>query len=141
MERLNLMTLNDVTDVAETLSEIDSTWILIGKVLALLTVIIGLYKAVEYLWSKSPSYKLGTRLETAEKRLEAGDKHFAELDQRIKSIEEQVGETQKQINEVNEGIKMLGKAEVSLFNHFINGNGVDQMKKEVKDLTDYFIDR
>jgi hypothetical protein len=36
---------------------------------------------------------------------------------------------------------MLGKAEVSLFNHLISGNGVDSMKQEVKDLTDYFIER
>ena len=36
---------------------------------------------------------------------------------------------------------MLGKAEVSLFNHLINGNGVEAMRKEVKDLTDYFIER
>lgn len=130
-----------LTDITETASQIDATWVLIGKALAVLTVIVGLYKAVEYLWSKSPSYKLGTRLETAEKRLEAGDKRFDELDRRIKSIEAQVSETQKQIGEVNEGIKMLGKAEVSLFNHLISGNGVDSMKQEVKDLTDYFIER
>lgn len=130
-----------LTNFAETASQIDATWVLIGKVLAVLTVIVGLYKAVEYLWSKSPSFKLGTRLETAEKRLEAGDKRFDELDRRIKSIEEQVNQTQRQITEVNEGVKMLGKAEVSLFNHLINGNGVDAMKQEVKSLTDYFIER
>ena len=76
-----------LTDITETASQIDATWVLIGKVLAVLTVIVGLYKGVEYLWSKSPSYKLGNRLETAEKRLEAGDKRFDELDRRIQSIE------------------------------------------------------
>lgn len=130
-----------LTDIADTAVEIDATWVLIGKALAVLTVIVGLFKAVEYLWSKTPTAKIETRLDTAEKRLEKGDKRFDELDRRIQSIETQVSETQKQINEVNEGIKMLGKAEVSLFNHFINGNGVDQMKQEVKDLTDYFIER
>ena len=130
-----------LSDIAETASQVDATWILIGKALAFLTVVVGLWKAVEYLWSKTPTAKIETRLETAEKRLEKGDKRFDELDRRIQSIETQVGETQKRINEVNEGIKMLGKAEVSLFNHFINGNGVDQMKQEVKDLTDYFIER
>lgn len=128
-------------EIAGTAAEIDATWVLIGKALAVLTVIVGLFKAAEYLWSKTPTAKIETRLDSAEKRLEAGDKRFEELDRRIQSIEEQVGETQKQINEVNEGIKMLGKAEVSLFRHFIDGNGVDQMKKEVKDLTDYFIER
>lgn len=128
-------------DVAETAAQFDATWVLIGKALAVLTVIVGLFKAVEYLWAKTPTAKIESRLETAEKRLEDGDKHFDELDRRIQSIEEQVGETQKQINEVNEGVKMLGKAEVSLFRHFIDGNGVDQMKKELKDLTDYFIER
>ena len=129
------------TEIAGTAAEIDATWVLIGKALAVLTVIVGLFKAVEYLWSKTPTAKIESRLETAEKRLEDGDKHFDELDTRIRKIEEQVSATQKQINEVNEGIKMLGKAEVSLFNHFINGNGVDEMKREVKDLTDYFIER
>lgn len=130
-----------LTEAEETISQIDATWILIGKFLAVLTVVVGLFKAVEYLWAKTPTAKIETRLDTAEKRLEKGDKRFDELDRRIQSIETQVSETQKQINEVNEGIKMLGKAEVSLFNHFINGNGVDQMKQEVKDLTDYFIER
>jgi len=130
-----------LNNVAGTASQIDAAWILIGKVLAVLTVVVGIWKAVEFLWSKSPSYKLGSRLETAEKRLQLGDQKFDELDRRLKGVEEQVGKTQDQIKEVNEGIKMLGKAEVSLFNHLINGNGVDSMKKEVKDLTDYFIER
>lgn len=130
-----------LSEVAETISQVDATWILIGKVLAFLTVIVGLWKAVEYLWSKTPTFKIESRLETAEKRLEKGDKRFDELDKRIQNIEDNLGETQKRINEVNQGVKMLGKAEVSLFNHFINGNGVDQMKQEVKDLTDYFIER
>lgn len=130
-----------LTEAAETISQIDATWVLVGKVLAVLTVIVGLWKAAEYLWSKTPTAKIEVRLETAEKRLEAGDKRFDELDKRIQNIEEQVNQTQKQIVEVNEGVKMLGKAEVSLFNHLINGNGVEAMKKEVKDLTDYFIER
>lgn len=130
-----------MNEAAETVLEINATWALIGKTLAVLTVIVGLVKAVEYLWAKTPTAKIEARMNTAEKRLEAGDKHFEELDKKIQSIEERVSDTQKQINEVNEGIKMLGKAEVSLFNHFINGNGVEQMKKEVKDLTDYFIER
>lgn len=135
------MILLNLTEAVETAEQIDAAWILIGKVLAVLTVIVGLWKAVEYLWAKTPTAKIETRLNTAEKRLEAGDKHFKELDDRIKSIEEQVNQTQRQITEVNEGVKMLGKAEVSLFNHLINGNGVDAMRKEVKDLTDYFIER
>ena len=130
-----------LTEAEETISQIDATWILVGKILAILTVVVGLFKAVEYLWTKTPTAKIESRLETAEKRLEKGDKHFEELDNRIKKIEEQVSETQKQISEVNAGVKMLGKAEISLFRHFIDGNGVDQMKKEVKDLTDYFIER
>lgn len=128
-------------EIAETAAQIDATWVLIGKALAVLTVIVGLFKAVEYLWAKTPTAKIENRLDTAEKRLEAGDKRFDELDRRIQSIEDQVSQTQKQISEVNEGIKMLGKAEVSLFNHLISGNGVDSMKQEVKDLTDYFIER
>ena len=130
-----------LTEAEDTISQIDATWILVGKILAILTVVVGLFKAVEYLWTKTPTAKIESRLETAEKRLEKGDKHFEELDNRIKKIEEQVSETQKQISEVNAGVKMLGKAEISLFRHFIDGNGVDQMKKEVKDLTDYFIER
>lgn len=135
------MILLQLTEAVETAEQIDAAWVLVGKFLAILTVIVGLFKAVEYLWSKTPTAKIETRLETAEKRLEAGDKRFDELDKRIQGIEEQVNQTQKQITEVNEGVKMLGKAEVSLFNHLINGNGVDAMKKEVKDLTDYFIER
>ena len=135
------MILLQLTEVVETAEQIDAAWILIGKVLAVLTVIVGLWKAVEYLWAKTPTAKMEVRLETAEKRLESGDKRFNDIDTRIKKIEEQVDQTQRQISEVNEGVKMLGKAEVSLFNHLINGNGVDAMKKEVKDLTDYFIER
>lgn len=130
--------LNEVTN---TFAEIDATWVLIGKALAVLTVIVGLWKAVEYLWSKLPIAKVDTRLKTAETRLEKGDKKFEELDRRIISIEEKVNKTQDQIKEVNRGIQMLGKAEVSLINHIISGNGVEDLKKEVKELTDFFIER
>ena len=68
-------------------------------------------------------------------------KGFKEIDERIKNIEQQVSRSQDQIKEVNEGIKMLGKAEISLINHLIDGNGIDAMRKEVKELTDYFIEK
>lgn len=135
------MILFEAEGIAETIAEMNATWAFIGKTLAFLTVIIGLWKAVEFLWSKSPSYKLGSRLETAEKRLERGDKRFEEIDMRIKNIEQQVNSSQEQIKEVNKGIQMLGKAEISLINHLIDGNGIDAMRKEVKELTDYFIER
>lgn len=130
------------TDSAiETLTQIDSAWILVGKILAFLTVVIGLIKAVEYLWDKSPTAKIEIRMTDAEKRLEQGDKRFEDIDRRIKGIEEKVEGTQEEIKKVNEGIQMLGKAEISLINHLINGNGKEDMQREVKELTDYFIER
>ena len=130
-----------LNEAADTLSQIDSAWILVGKILAILTVIVGLIKAVEFLWDKSPTSKIESRLKEAELRLEKGDKRFDEIDRKIISIEEKIDRTQDQIKEISKGIQMLGKAEISLINHMINGNGIDEMRKEVKELTDYFIER
>lgn len=127
--------------IGSTLSRIDSAWVLIGQIFAGLTIIVGLWKIFDYIRSKLPSTKLENRIAKAENRLEQGDKRFDDIDRKIKGIEEKVIKTQDQVTEVNKGIQMLGKAEISLFNHLIDGNGVDGMRKEVKELTDYFIDR
>lgn len=67
--------------------------------------------------------------------------HIKEIDRKIAHLEEKTDSTQKQIEEVNEGIKKIGRSQISLLRHMVDGNGVDKMRDEAEELTDFFIDR
>lgn len=114
--------------------ELETFWSVIGKFAAVLAVVVAIVKGVQYLNGFMPTTKLDARVTAVEKKQEDGMK-------RLEHLESQSDDMKKQMNEVSEGIRRIGRSQISLLNHYINGNGVDRMKEEVEDLTDYFIER
>ena len=123
------------------ISDIEVAWSVVGKFAIILGVIVGIVQGVKYLNSLSPTTKLEKRIGDAEEKLRNDYERLNDIDRRIEALEHKVDDTQKQIHEVNEGIQRIGKSQISLLRHMIDGNGIDKMKQEVKELTEYFIDR
>ena len=117
-----------------TIIEIEAVWSVVGKFAAILAVIVAIVKGVQYLNGFMPTTKLNERVTVVEKKQEDGLK-------RLEHLENQSDDMKRQMSEVSEGIRRIGRSQISLLNHSINGNGVEKMKEEVQDLTDYFIER
>ena len=123
------------------MSEISVAWELVGKIAAVIGVIVAIVKGVEYLNSLMPTTKLEKRIDGIEERQKKDLEHFQRIDAKIEHLEVQVTDTQTQIQEVNEGVRRIGKSQISLLRHFVTGNGQKEMTDEADDLTDWFIDR
>lgn len=121
-----------------TATEVDITWELILKVAAIIGVLVAIIQGTKYLSSMTPTAKLTNRVNSIEELQKKDYEHLKEIDRKIESLEQKTNDTQRQIGEVNQGVKMLGRSQVSLLLHMINGNGVDEMTKEVEELTKYF---
>lgn len=121
-----------------TATEVDITWELILKVAAIIGVLVAIIQGTKYLSSMTPTAKLTNRVNSIEELQKKDYEHLKEIDRKIESLEQKTNDTQRQIGEVNQGVKMLGRSQVSLLLHMINGNGVDEMTKEVEELTNYF---
>lgn len=121
-----------------TATEVDITWELILKVAAIIGVLVAIIQGTKYLSSMTPTAKLTNRVNSIEELQKKDYEHLKEIDRKIESLEQKTNDTQRQIGEVNQGVKMLGRSQVSLLLHMINGNGVDEMAKEVEELTKYF---
>jgi len=96
---------------------------------------------VKYLVSLMPTTKLDNRVKEIEGKQANDYEHLKEIDRRIEHLEQTVNATQTQIKEVNEGIQRIGKSQISLLRHMIDGNGIDKMKEESEELTEFFITR
>lgn len=123
------------------LNEINTVWVFIGKVGVFLGVIVAIVQAVKYLAGLMPSTKLEHRVSEIEGKQKNDFEHLKEIDRRIEHLEQSVMDTQTSIKEVNEGIQRIGKAQISLLRHMIDGNGIDKMKEESDELTEWFIMR
>lgn len=123
------------------MNEISVAWELVGKIAAVIGVIVAIVKGVEYLNSLMPTTKLEKRIDGIEERQKNDLEHFQRIDAKIEHLEIQVTDTQTQIQEVNEGVRRIGKSQISLLRHFVTGNGQKEMTDEADDLTDWFIDR
>ena len=124
-----------------TANEISVTWDLIIKVGAIIGILVAIVQGTKYLASLTPTAKLTSRVNGIEDNLKKDFEHIKELDRKIEHLEEKTDNTQKQIKEVNDGIKMIGRSQISLLRHMVDGNGVDKMRDEAEELTDFFIDR
>ena len=98
------------------MQDIEIFWNVVGKGAAIIGVIVAITQGIRYLYSLMPSSK---------------------LEKRVGDIESH----QEQLRQMNEGIHRIGKSQIALLHHTIDGNGVDKMREEVDDLTDFFIDR
>lgn len=123
------------------MSEISVAWELVGKIAAVIGVIVAIVKGVEYLNSLMPTTKLEKRIDGIEEKQKRDFEHLKAIDAKIEHLELQVTDTQTQIQEVNEGVRRIGKSQISLLRHFVTGNGQKEMTDEADDLTDWFIDR
>lgn len=123
------------------MEEINVAWDLIGKIAAIIGVIVAIVKGVEYLNSLMPTTKLEKRIDGIEEKQKKDFEHLKAIDAKIEHLEIQVTDTQTQIQEVNEGIQRIGKSQISLLRHFVTGNGQKEMADEADDLTEWFIDR
>lgn len=123
------------------MNEISIAWELVGKIAAVIGVIVAIVKGVEYLNSLMPTTKLEKRIDGIEEKQKKDFEHLKAIDAKIEHLELQVTDTQTQIQEVNEGIQRIGKSQISLLRHFVTGNGQKEMASEADDLTEWFIDR
>lgn len=123
------------------MNEISVAWELVGKIAAVIGVIVAIVKGVEYLNSLMPTTKLEKRIDGIEEKQKKDFEHLKAIDAKIEHLEMQVTDTQTQIQEVNEGIQRIGKSQISLLRHFVTGNGQKEMADEADDLTEWFIDR
>lgn len=123
------------------MNEISIAWELVGKIAAVVGVIVAIVKGVEYLNSLMPTTKLEKRIDGIEEKQKKDFEHLKAIDAKIEHLEMQVTDTQTQIQEVNEGIQRIGKSQISLLRHFVTGNGQKEMADEADDLTEWFIDR
>lgn len=123
------------------MNEISIAWELVGKIAAVIGVIVAIVKGVEYLNSLMPTTKLEKRIDGIEEKQKKDFEHLKAIDAKIEHLELQVTDTQTQIQEVNEGIHRIGKSQISLLRHFVTGNGQKEMADEADDLTEWFIDR
>jgi len=123
------------------MSELEVFWSVVGKVAGGLALILALWQTIEALHKKSPSGKLETRVKEVEDNLKKDFEHFKKVDTRIDNLEHKTDDTQKQLQIVNEGIQRIGKSQIALLRHTIDGNGIDKLREEADDLTDFFIDR
>lgn len=124
-----------------TANEISVTWDLIIKIGAIIGILVAIIQGTKYLASLTPTAKLTERVNGIEDNLKKDFEHIKEIDRKIEHLEEKTDNTQKQIKEVNDGIKMIGRSQISLLRHMVDGNGVDKMRDEAEELTDFFIDR
>ena len=124
-----------------TANEIDVTWDLILKIGAIIAVLVAIIQGAKYLSSITPTAKLANKVKEIEDFQKKDFEHLKEIDRKIENLEQKTNDTQRQIHEVNDGVKMLGRSQISLLRHLIDGNGADKMAQEVEELTDFFIKR
>jgi len=101
--------------------------------------IVAFIKAVEYLKDKSSVTKLSKRLDEHDKKLQQDYEHFQANEHRLNGIEKRLDNTDHSISELNESVNLIGKSMLYTINHNIDGNGIEELKKIRKDMTEYFI--
>ena len=123
------------------MNDIEIAWGVVGKVGAILAVIVAIIQGARYLYSLAPTAKLEKRVEKAEEHLARDFEHLKEIDMKLEKLTEKVQHTDDELKILTEGINRIGKSQISLLRHFVSGNGQDEMAKEANDLTDFFINR
>jgi len=123
------------------IQDIETFWMVVGKVAAVIALLVGLVQGISYLHTKLPSGKLEKRVDKIEELQKRDFEHFKKIDGRLDNLEKDSRNTQEQLKQVNDGIQRIGKSQIALLRHNIDGNGIDKMREEADDLTEFFIDR
>jgi hypothetical protein len=121
-----------------TQQEIEIAWSLVGKIGVALTCLVGIIKSVKYLKSQTSVAKLEKRVSIHDDYLTTDKRRLDEMDKKIKSMEtDRIEESRR----INESLTMLGTSLTAILNHMIDGNGIEEMKKEREQLQNFFIKR
>jgi len=123
------------------IQDIETFWMVVGKFAAVIALLAGLVQGISYLHQKLPSGKLEKRVDKIEELQKRDFEHFKKIDSRLDNLEKDSRNTQEQLKQVNDGIRRLGKSQIALLRHNIDGNGIDKMREEADDLTEFFVDR
>lgn len=121
--------------------EMEVLWTAIGKIGVAIGAVVALIKGVEYLWSKHPTSKLEARVATCEEHNKNDFEHLKAVDSRLNIFEDKLTTSNNKVKHIDEGITRIGKSQISLLRHFVNGNGKQEMNDEADELTEYFINR
>lgn len=122
------------------MGEIEAFWSVVGKGAAIIGVIVAIVQGVSYLYTKTPGAKLEKRVGDMEGHLQKDYEHLKKHDEDIDALRLKTDRTEQQLEELNAGIHRIGKSQIALLRHNIDGNGVEKMREEADDLTQYFID-
>ena len=123
------------------MNELNAFWEVVGKGAAIIGVMVAIIQGTRYLYSVTPTAKLEKRVEELEGSKNEDQRHLQRHDEEIKFLQDRTLQTENQIKDINEGIKKIGKSNISMLRHMIDGNGVDKMREEADDLTEFFINR
>lgn len=123
------------------MNDLEIAWSVVGKVGAVIAVLVAIIQGTRYLYSMAPSAKLEKRVDKLEEHLAKDFEHLKEIDAKIEKLSEKIERTDSELKQLTEGINRIGKSQISLLRHFVSGNGQEEMRKEAEDLTDFFINR
>lgn len=123
------------------MADLGTFWGVVGKGAAVIGVLVAIIQGVRYLYSLMPSAKLEQRVDSIETKQQKDYEHLKNHDAEIDLLKKKTDKTEQQLHQVNEGIQRIGKSQIALLRHTIDGSGVDKMREEADDLTEFFIDR
>ena len=118
--------------------EINVLWSLVGKIGAIVAVVVALIKGVKYLRSQTSVAKLECKTADHDKALEMDRKHFERIDNHIGEIDNRINKMDKdrmaESKRINESLSMLRTSLSAMMNQMIDGNNKEQMIKERDEL-------
>lgn len=122
-----------------TASEIEALWSVIGKIGAVIVALGGFVKMAQYLFSITPTSRLAVRVTKCESLLEEDYQHFKRIDAEIAEIKKGQKSYEAELHNAVKGINKIGTSQISLLRHMVDGNGIDEMRAEAEELTEFFI--
>lgn len=123
------------------MGEYEAFWSVIGQIAATLALVVGIIEGVKKIHKVMPSAKLEERVGSLEEKSQKDYEHLKKHDTELQALREKTDTTNEQLRLVNDGIQRIGKSQIALLRHTIDGNGIDKMREEADDLTEFFIDR
>ena len=121
-----------------TLNDILSTF-------AVIVAIVAGIKALQFLFSISPTGKLKAQVDANTKHLNEDFEKFKTIERRLNAIDHRLDEAEKsrdaEVRGLTESLNIIGTSVASILNHMIDGNGVEEMKGERDRLIGHFINK
>lgn len=123
----------------------DGLWERVLDVLGWVALFVAALKGLQYIFSLLPSSKLALQVKENTEKLQKDYNRLDKLNERLDSLEQRINESEKERAEetrlINQSLNMLGKSQISMLRHFVDGNGIEEMKREAEKLTSFFIDK